>query len=78
MDFADIQNKKLELIHWLSSLDNISIINKIIELRNQDNTDWWHSLSESEIQSLQKGISDADAGRLKPHTEARKLYEKWL
>ena len=36
------------------------------------------SISEIEKQSIDKGIQDADNGKLIDHAKARKLYEKWL
>lgn len=74
----NIQNKKLELIQWLSTLEDSSIIEKIMELRKRESKDWWNSVSEIEKQSIEKGLQDAEAGKLNPHTSARKLYEKWL
>ena len=73
-----IQNKKLELIQWLSTLEDSNLIEKIMELRKRESKDWWNSISENEKQAIEKGIEDADAGKLNPHTNARKLYEKWL
>lgn len=74
----NIQNKKLELIQWLSTIEDISILNKIIELRKQQNKDWYNSISENEKESIEKGLQDAESGKLNPHSTARKLYEKWL
>lgn len=34
------------------------------------------NISEQERNSIEKGIAAADAGNLKDHSEARKLYEK--
>ena len=36
----NIQNKKLELIRWLSTIDDLMIINKIFEIK-KEKTDWW-------------------------------------
>jgi len=74
----NMQNKKLELIQWLSTLEDSSIIEKIIELRKSENKDWWNSISEDEKQSIERGLEDAESGKLNPHSTARKLYEKWL
>ena len=74
----NILNKKLELIQWLSTIEDSSIIEKIMDLRKKESKDWWNSISESEKESLEKGLLDADAGKLNPHSNARKLYEKWL
>jgi hypothetical protein len=74
----NILNKKLELIQWLSTIEDSSIIEKIMDLRKKESKDWWNSISESEKESIEKGLLDADAGKLNPHSNARKLYEKWL
>ncbi len=74
----DLQNKKIELIQWLSTLNDESIIEKIMKLRETEKKDWWEEISKEERKSIDKGIQDADSGKLKSHSEARKLYEKWL
>ena len=74
----DLQNKKIELIQWLSTLDNEIIIDKLMELRESEKTDWWNEISEGEKESIEKGIEDANSGNLRPQSEVRKLYEKWL
>ena len=74
----NILNKKLELIQWLSTIEDSTIIEKIMDLRKKESKDWWNSISESEKESIEKGLLDADSGKLNPHSNARKLYEKWL
>lgn len=73
-----ILNKKLELIQWLSTVEDATIIEKIIDLRKRENKDWWNSIYEGEKESIEKGLNDADLGKLNPHSKARKHYEKWL
>jgi len=74
----NIQNKKIELIQWLSTLNDESTIEKLMKLRESEKTDWWQEISKEEKKSIEKGIKDADSGKLKSHSEAKKLYEKWL
>ena len=74
----NIQNIKIELIQWLSSLNDPSILEKIKDIRKQESKDWWQSISQSEKNSIEKGLEDADSGKLFNHFRARKLYEKWL
>lgn len=74
----DLENKKIELIQWLSTLDNEIIIDKLMKLRESEEADWWNEISEGEKESIEKGIEDANSGNLRPQSEVRKLYEKWL
>ena len=71
-------NDKLELIQWLSSVEDRHIIEKLLEFRKRETKDWWKEISDDEKKSLKKGIRQADDGRRKPHSKARGLYEKWF
>jgi len=73
-----LQKHKLELIHWLSSLSDAKIIEKLISIKHDVQKDFWDELSDAEKQSIEKGIKDADEGRLVPHDEIRRKYGKWL
>ena len=73
-----LSNKKIELIQWLSTIEDVSILNKIMELRKKESKDWWNSISEDEKKSIEVGLNDAENGKLNDHSQARKLYEKWL
>ncbi len=75
---VNIQNKKIELIQWLSTLTDLSIIEKLIKLRDAEKEDWWKELAEAEINSIEKGLKDAKDGKLVAHSTAKKKYEKWL
>ena len=74
----NIQNSKIELIQWLTSLEDKSLIEKIIDLRNKQTEDWWNEISSIEKESIEKGISDSKKGKINPHSEVHKVYEKWL
>jgi len=74
----DIQNEKIELIQWLTTLNDQSIIKRLIEIRKNESKDWWSDISNEEKKSIEEGIIDANSGNLKPQSEARKIYEKWL
>ena len=74
----NLQNKKIELIQWLSTLDDKSLIDKLMKLRKKEKTDWWNEISTDEQKSIEKGIQDADNGKLTSHSNVKKHYEKWL
>jgi hypothetical protein len=75
---ANIQNKKIELIQWLSTLNDIAVIEKIIKLRERERSDWWNEISDAEKKSIEKGLEEVKSGNVKSHAEVKKNYEKWL
>lgn len=74
----NLQNKKIELIQWLSTLDDKSLIDKLMKLRKKEKSDWWNEISSDEQKSIEKGIQDADNVKLTSHSNVKKIYEKWL
>lgn len=75
---AKLLDKKIELIQWLSTLEDSLIIEKLVTFRKEETKDWWDNVSDEEKVSIARGIADADNKKMKPHSEAKKLYEKWL
>jgi predicted transcriptional regulator len=75
---TNFDSKKLELIQWLASVEDKKIIEKLIDFRNEQNSDWWQNASQSERDSITKGLKDAEDGKLNEHSEAKKIYGKWL
>ena len=71
-----IQNKKLELIQWLSTIEDLNFLEKISDLIRENKKDWADQISDAERQSIEKGIAQADAGKLNPHSKARESYGK--
>lgn len=75
---VSLKAKKVELIQWVSTLEDQGLIDTLLDLRNQDQRDWWAHLSEEQKKSIEKGIEDAEAGKLESHTSVKEMYEKWL
>ncbi len=79
MSELNIEKEKLEIIKWVTNLKDDTAFERLRMLRrNSNKKDWWYEISEDEKASIEKGLADIRAGRVKPHKEARKLYEKWL
>jgi hypothetical protein len=79
MNKSTLEKEKLEIIKWVTGLKDSDSIEKLKMLRaNPKKSDWWNEITEEEKIAIDKGLADIKAGRVKPHKEARKLYEKWL
>ena len=75
----NLEKEKLEIIKWVRTIKDDSSIERLKMLRdNPRKVDWWDEITNEEKAAIDKGLADIKAGRVKPHKEARKLYEKWL
>jgi hypothetical protein len=75
---VSLESKKIELIQWLSRLNDKTLIDKLMKLREKEKTDWWNEISAKEKESIEKGIQDANNGKLTSHSNVKEIYEKWL
>jgi predicted transcriptional regulator len=73
----NMQAEKLGLIQWLAQLTDERMIIKIKALRNEK-SDWWDIITAEEKAEIEEGLLQADKGEVKPNSEIRKKYEKWL
>lgn len=69
----DTYFEKLELIHWITELQDISVLEKILSIK--DNTS---VTTDSEWLSIQKGLDDFQQGKVHSHLQVKKRYEKWF
>jgi predicted transcriptional regulator len=73
--------EKIEIIQWVAGLDSKSILQQLKKMKDesdskqQSNID---NLSQKELESILRGLDDSANGRVTPHSEVRKKYEKWL
>lgn len=56
---------KNELIEWLSKLDGKSILASLLQFKKSaESVDWADNLTKEQIESLQRGLSDAEKGNV--------------
>ena len=72
----DIQAEKLNLIKWLTDVNEPSIISQFVALRKKQQADWWDNISEEEKDEIIEGLAQADNGDVLPHEEVMAKYEK--
>jgi len=75
---TDLQQRKIELIQWLSVVEDSSVLDKVAVLKQNEQSDFWDHLSDAERDSIDLGLADANAGNLRPHSAAKAIYEKSL
>jgi hypothetical protein len=66
---------KLELIEWLTKLEDDNTIQFLKIIKDTDsNEDWWNELSSEQRQGIERGLKDIEDGRVIPHDEIRLKY----
>ncbi len=65
MSKADINSIKVELIKWISELNELSVLNALRSIKGQSKrTDQYEELSALEKSLLEKGLDDEANGRV--------------
>jgi predicted transcriptional regulator len=61
----DTTKTKKELIQWIESLNDESVISGLNAIKKSNKKgDWWDDISDAEQQEIKKGLDDARAGRV--------------
>jgi predicted transcriptional regulator len=76
----NVTAQKLDIIHWVTELTDHATLGLLggIKERSTHRQDWWNMLSVEEQASIEQGLTDAVNGKLTPHSEVKKRYERWL
>ncbi|TSA36831.1 MAG: hypothetical protein D4R64_06790 [Porphyromonadaceae bacterium] len=69
-----VQSIKIELIEWLTSLQDEETILYLKTLKDSRTSgrDWWKDLSEEQKHSICRGVEDSNEGRYLSNEEAKK------
>ena len=77
----NLSAEKLDIIQRICEIqdnDLIDLIKNIISGPNGYKSDWWSSISQEEMASINRGLDDLQQGKVHSHDQIRKKYEKWL
>jgi len=73
----NIESTKLELMHLLLQTQKASLLAKLKKVFEEEQTDWWHDLSDQEQKDIETGIAQADRGEYIEDKEVMKRFKKW-
>jgi len=72
--FMNLAVKKIELIEWLTRLQDEKLIKKVEGVRKEAEADWWDTLTAEQQEDIEAGVSDLEAGRKK---DFKKVVSKY-
>jgi predicted transcriptional regulator len=70
-----IEQRKSQIINSLESIHDYTLLDLIADFIESHKS---VSLTQREIEGIEKGFEDVMNGRVIPHSEVKKIYEKWL
>ncbi len=70
----NIAVKKIELIEWISKVQDEKLIRKMEVLRKEAEADWWDTLTSEQQEDIEAGITDLEEGRKKDFKKVLSKY----
>jgi predicted transcriptional regulator len=69
-----------EINHYLEHLNTHQkeVVLSVIKTFAREENDWWNTVEEAAGESIKRGLKQAKEGKVIPHHEVMKKYEKWL
>jgi len=65
MSIAEIKKTKTDLIAWMEGLSDTNMLTVLNGLKDsRPETDWWDDLTENQKQHINRGLADAENGRV--------------
>lgn len=76
MDEVNILKKQVK--KYIDAADEkvVKMVHAMLEVNAEK--DWWDELTHEEKQLIERGLKDAENGKVTPHKEVMKKYKKWL
>ena len=70
-----VDTLKSSLIQWLQTVEDKSVLESLQHFKSmQESADWWDTLNDDQIKSIEKGLQDAQEGKV---ISSEKLWEKY-
>jgi len=73
----NIKSEKLEILQMLIATEDSALLKEVKKLFKQSEIKGG-DVSEAKLESIRQGLEQIEKGEIIPHSEVRKIYEKWL
>ena len=70
---TDASFQKLDLIHWITELNDISVLAQVYAIKENATV-----TPHAESLSIMRGLDDFQQGKVISHSQVKRRYEKWL
>ena len=69
-----------EINHYLGHLNvqQKKVVLSVVKTFAHEESDWWDGVEDAAKESIERGLKQAEQGKVTPHKEVMKKYKKWL
>jgi hypothetical protein len=77
MNIMNLETRKINIINWISSIQQEDIVAKMEEIQKED-ADWWNTLTNEDKKAVDEGLAQLDKGEYLIRSQVRnKIKEKY-
>ena len=66
----NLENRKINLINWISTIQEEDILNKVEKIQ-KEKSDWWDTLANEDKDAINDGLNQLDNGESLSRSEVR-------
>ncbi|HEY3369549.1 MAG TPA: hypothetical protein VGK10_01795 [Prolixibacteraceae bacterium] len=66
----NLETRKINLINWISTLQEDSILEKVEQIQ-KEKPDWWDTTSDQDKDAINEGLEQLDRGEYLTHSQVR-------
>jgi hypothetical protein len=70
MEIMNLETRKINLINWLSSVQEEDVLSKVEKIQ-KEKLDWWDSVRENDKKAINEGLEQLDKGEYLTRSEVR-------
>ncbi|MBS1600896.1 MAG: hypothetical protein JST75_21930 [Bacteroidetes bacterium] len=69
-----------QIVEWWPHLNTKQkeVVLSVVKSFVQEEETWWNDIEDNAKESIERGLKQADQGKITPHKEVMKKYKKWL
>ena len=77
MEAMTLEARKINLINWISTIQEDNILEKVEKIQ-KEKTEWWDTISDKDKKAINEGLEQLDRGEYLTHSQVRsKIKERF-
>lgn len=70
MKIMNLESRKINLINWISSIQEEELLDKLERIQSEK-VDWWDTISDNDKQAITEGLEQLDRGEFLTRSQVK-------